>query len=437
MKSLYKIWWISLFVKLLLAAIIPLSADEAYYWVWGQRLQLSYFDHPPLVSWLTYLGNNLSFLGHAVRWPAVLLGHCMILFWIDIFRDKISIEKNQTLIYLILFSPLLGFGSLIVTPDLPVIFFWSAAIWSCLRIFENQKLIDYALFGAFLGLGFLSKYHIVLFIPCLLFYLTFEKRWSEVKLLGVALTVLFGFIFSLPVLIWNYQNDFQSFMFQINHGFTRPNYKFSWTSTYLLGQLLIIFPPILWAAFKVRVPKQFKFLSYCAWVPLAFFFMTSFKALVEANWPIIAYPAVLALAAISDLSKKTLKIYMAFWGTIVALVLATLFIPQLRSLNKKISEPYVFQEIAHEVLGYNPLYGNSYQMSSSLWYFRKDPVFKLSGISRYDYFDTFPEAKPQGSEFYLVRKQGQQIPEWLSTEGWQAEKIKDLKESFELIHLKR
>lgn len=437
MKSLYKIWWISLLVKLFLAAVIPLSADEAYYWVWGQRLQLSYFDHPPLVSWLTYLGNIFSSVGHAVRWPAVILGHCMILVWIDIFKDKISVEKTRTLIYLILFSPLLGFGSLIVTPDLPVIFFWSAAIWSCLRIFEKQALRDYALFGAILGLGFLSKYHIVLFVPCLLFYLTFEKKWSDVKIKGVCLTLVFGLIFSLPVLIWNYQNDFQSFMFQINHGFTRPSYKVSWTLTYLAGQLLIIFPTVLWAALKARPQKDLRFLYYCSWVPLAFFLLTSFKALVEANWPIIAYPAVLALAAIAGLSKNSLRIYIGFWGTTVVLVLSTLFIPQLRSLNKKISEPYIFQEIAQEVSGYNPLYGNSYQMSSSLWYFRKDPVFKLSGISRYDYFDTFPESKPQADEFYLVVKKNQNIPEWVLNEGWHSEKIKDLKESFELIHFKR
>ncbi|MHB1109812.1 MAG: hypothetical protein ACYCZU_05790, partial [Devosia sp.] len=26
--------------------------DEAYYWMWGQHLALSYFDHPPLQGWL-------------------------------------------------------------------------------------------------------------------------------------------------------------------------------------------------------------------------------------------------------------------------------------------------------------------------------------------------------------------------------------------------
>jgi 4-amino-4-deoxy-L-arabinose transferase-like glycosyltransferase len=32
--------------------IVNPMGDEAYYWIWGQRLQLSYFDHPPLHAWL-------------------------------------------------------------------------------------------------------------------------------------------------------------------------------------------------------------------------------------------------------------------------------------------------------------------------------------------------------------------------------------------------
>lgn len=30
----------------------PPMGDEAYYWIWGQRLGWSYFDHPPLDAWL-------------------------------------------------------------------------------------------------------------------------------------------------------------------------------------------------------------------------------------------------------------------------------------------------------------------------------------------------------------------------------------------------
>src|SRR5512138_1695590 len=33
------------------AGFLALSPQEAYYWTWSRRLDLSYFDHPPLVAW--------------------------------------------------------------------------------------------------------------------------------------------------------------------------------------------------------------------------------------------------------------------------------------------------------------------------------------------------------------------------------------------------
>ncbi len=38
-------------LRLLLAVTTPLLPQEAYYWSWSLHPALSYFDHPPLVSW--------------------------------------------------------------------------------------------------------------------------------------------------------------------------------------------------------------------------------------------------------------------------------------------------------------------------------------------------------------------------------------------------
>ena len=37
-------------LRLVVAAYTPLSADEAYYWVWSRALAESYLDHPPMVA---------------------------------------------------------------------------------------------------------------------------------------------------------------------------------------------------------------------------------------------------------------------------------------------------------------------------------------------------------------------------------------------------
>lgn len=437
MKDFRRLWGVSLLVKLILSALIPLSADEAYYWVWSQRPQLSYFDHPPMVAWLFSLGHFLEPFMNAVRWPAVILGHGMILVWYLILKDRVDFEKIKIWIYLVLFSPLLGFGSLIVTPDLPVLFFWSLSLLLVLSALEKKSFAAYFALGASLGLGFCSKYHIVLFVPCLLVYLFVEKKWKEVRWTGVLLTLASGLLFSLPVVLWNVQNDFASFAFQIKHGLEKTSYNPEWTFSYVLGQILILFPLVFWAALRAKVPEKMRWLYYFGWGPLLFFLFTSFRALVEANWPIIGYPAVLALALFYPRMQKWTKYYVGFWGVLIALVLATLFTPSLRGLNDKVQEPFVFKDlsaIAHEV---SPLYASSYQMASSIWYFSKVPTFKLGGISRWDFFDTLPEAHPQGNHFYLVKRETNGLPAWISEQQWQMKEVKKISPDFVLLEFTR
>ena len=436
-KDIKKIWLISLFVKLVLAALIPLSADEAYYWVWAQRPQLSYFDHPPFVAWLFYAGDIFQGIGHAVRWPAVLMAHLTLLIWLMILKPVIDEPKQKLWIYLALFSPLLGFGSLIVTPDIPILFFWSLAIYFSLQALKEKSLQQYVFLGAALGLGFCSKYHIVLFVPCLMAYLSLEKLWREVRLKGVLLTLIVGLIFCAPVIQWNVHNDFASFEFQLKHGLEKSTYQWDWTVGYILGQILILFPLTFWAAVKAWPARSMRWALYFGWGPIVFFLLTSFRALVEANWPIIAYPSIFCLALLHPKIRLFTKIHSSFWALITLIVITSLFVPQIRSLNEKIEEPYVFQQMATELKEYEPLYGSSYQMSASLWYFRKSPVYKLKDISRYDFFDTFPEASPGVSKFYLVKPEVNSLPSWLFEQQWQVKELKKLGSRFVLLEISK
>lgn len=437
MHNLRLIWILSLIFKLILSALIPLSADEAYYWVWSHNLQLSYFDHPPMIAWWFYLGHFLEPILNCVRWPSVILGHLTIGIWVLILKDYFSAEKQKIWIYLSLFSPLLGFGSIILTPDLPVLFFWALSIYFTVQAIEHKKTSSYLWLGFSLGLGFCSKYHIVLFVPCLLAYLFFEKKWKEVRWNGVFLTIVSGLLFSTPVILWNVQNNFASFEFQLKHGLEKSSYDPEWTVSYLLGQLLILFPLTLWAAFKAKLPLSLRWLTYFGWGPLLFFLLTSFRATVEANWPIIGYPAVLAIAALYPRMTRWLKAYVVFYGVIFSAVIATLFMPNLRSLSEKINEPYLFQDLSSLTKDYAPLYADTYQMASSLWYFSKIPVYKLRGISRFDFFDTLSESAPKENHFYLLKSKTNGLPEWISKQQWQIKEIKPVSKEFVLLEFTR
>ena len=43
-------------VRLLAAALIPLTEDEAYYRLWAHSPQFGYFDHPPMIAWWIHAG---------------------------------------------------------------------------------------------------------------------------------------------------------------------------------------------------------------------------------------------------------------------------------------------------------------------------------------------------------------------------------------------
>lgn len=441
MKNLGFIWVLTLIIKLFLAAVIPLSADEAYYWVWSLRPQLSYFDHPPFVAWLFFLGHFLEPLGHAVRWPAVIMAHCTLLVWVYIWsllKPEFKEQKISWWLGLALCSPLLGFGSLIVTPDLPVVFFWSASLAFVVRVLLHQKPWDYAFLGMSLGLGFSSKYHIVIFVPVLLAYLVFERQWHLINWKKVSLTIIFGLIFSSPVLIWNFQNDFSSFRFQLNHGLNRPDYEFYWTWSYVAAQILILFPTVVWCAIQAKLPQRFRIFYYFAWGPLLFFFLSSFRALVEMNWPIVAYPAFFAVAVLGARNSRPFWIANIFWVSIFLILFSHTLKPWVPFAPEKLSELNQFEELAKNRSKYEPLYASTYQMASWVWYKTKVPFFKLHGMSRLDLFDTYEEGTPQKFPIYVALRRHTPLPDWIQTgPSYKITEVESFDNDFTIVRIDR
>ena len=388
-----------------------------------------------MVGWLFWLGHVFEPLGQAVRWPGVILGHMTIFVWIELLKYlQFETKKISLWVWLALSSPFLGLGSIIITPDLPVVFFWSLSLLLAYRIAATANLIYYVLLGASLGLGFCSKYHIVLFVPALLIYLLIDSSYKKIKLTGASLTLVFGLIFSAPVLIWNYQNNFSSFKFQINHGLGEASWSPSWTIGYLLGQFIILFPTTFWAG--IRAYKNY-FLSVFAFFPLLFFLVSSLRGAVEVNWPIIAYPSYFALAATSMVSEKILRISVYFWGFITVYVVYISIFPIAGLVPEKLAEIRYFDPILIEAQTHDPLYLGSYQMASIFSYKLKKPFDKLYQINRHDLFDEISIGAPKEKKFFFIKETWVENPPWLVPNSYKINKIKDLPPKFELYEVTR
>src|SRR3954469_5120607 len=110
-------------LRLVAAAVTPLTFDEAYYWMWSKNLAGGYYDHPPMVALVIRAGTLIAGdteLG--VRLVSILLALPMsfaiyrtaeILFGGTRVAATAAILLNVTL--------LASVGTLIVTPDAPLL----------------------------------------------------------------------------------------------------------------------------------------------------------------------------------------------------------------------------------------------------------------------------------------------------------------------------
>lgn len=406
-------WTITLGLKIGLSLLLPLAPDEAYYWVWSQNPQLSYFDHPGMVAWLLNLGSVFSVLPQGERIPAIVLNHSLLIVWFAILRRLWTPDLTKKWMWLVVASPFLGVGSILVTPDSPVLFFVSLAVLFFVEQQRSGRAYWSLLLGLSLGLGFCSKYHIVLLALSMLIYVALARKWKTIRAQDWALLIVGGLIGCAPVLIWNAQNEFMSFRFQLNHGLGKSEWRPHWTGDYIVGQILIFFPTLLYLFAKGFRFQRLRLFFWIAMVPWVFFFFSSFRGAVQGNWPIVAYHAALVLVVASHQSWRHLKYLMGFWFVAELLVVSQWIYPWWKSAPDKLQEVHQIRSHIEETRAYRPLFGGSYQIASILRYYSGEPIYKLRGMSRFDYYDQLEGSKPSSGAFYVLRTTGERIPEWL------------------------
>ncbi len=277
-----------------------LAPDEAYYWDWARNLTLGYYSKPPLVAWVialfTRLGEDHPFF---IRLGAVLfsLGSSIVLFYLGkaIFNPRVGLWAfvigNAT--------PGLAVGSVIMTIDPPLMFFWGLTIL-LLHLATSGKGKGYwYLAGVSLGLGLLSKYTTVALIPSLFFYLTLSPKrrfWLRTK--EPYLFIFISLLILSPNLYWNYIHQWTAFKQPAglveNRG---PNLE---TFVWFLGPQVGILSPIsfllviygLWQGGKWGIfhnDDRYLFLFWHSIPLLGFFLILSVFSVCYVNWAAPAY----------------------------------------------------------------------------------------------------------------------------------------------------
>lgn len=331
-------------VRLWAAGSIGLAADEAYYWLWAKNLAWGYLDHPPMVAVL--IRASIAVFGDTefgIRWLSVLLGAAASLgVWRLVWRltdDRAAAIAAAGLVQGTLF---LGAGAMLVTPDTPLVLFWTLALLALAEVWRTGRGEWWLAAGLCVGLAFVSKYTAVflgLGIVLWLLWVPELRRWfaSPWPYAGGALCLAV----MAPVIAWNVAQGGASLAKQFGRAVPQaldPRF----VPEFLAGQAALLTPLIgllvLWGLFVAarralagRSPAEtllaatiLPLVAYLVWYGL-------FDR-VQGNWTACLLPASIAAAMVGSKAwpetgwlRAVLRGAMR-WGLVLGVVLGVVVV---------------------------------------------------------------------------------------------------------------
>ncbi len=309
---------------------------ESYHFSSALRPSLSYFDHPPLSILLGSL--SLALTGEVgplvLRWPFIALfaGTTWLMFLLG--RRLFGRWPGFYAALLLNLSPVFSLSvGIFLQPDGPLMFFWLACVWCLAHLLVGppaaRPLAWWAAAGAMLGLALLSKYQaLLLVVGAGMWVLTRrdQRRWLAHP--GPYLALAIAALLFSPVLAWNAQHRWASFLFQSTRGLDDyGGLHLGWVLWNVGGQSLELLPWI-WAALVVELVRSFgcrasqpqrPFIAWLAVTPIVLF--TAVAAYASAgqahfHWGMAGY--ILLFLPLGDTVHRGLARGSAFYRRALA-----------------------------------------------------------------------------------------------------------------------
>ncbi|MBL0234007.1 MAG: glycosyltransferase family 39 protein [Chitinophagaceae bacterium] len=382
-RSIFLLSWLTL--TLMQAGLTELQDDEAYYWVFSKFPDWGYFDHPPMTAILIKAGYFLSGSVLGVRLLFVLLNLLTLLI-----AEKLTEQKNPFLFYGIVLSiAVLHLAGFYAVPDTALIFFTAVFFWRYRSFMISASFLNTICLGLSIALLFYTKYHallIVLFTLLSNMRLFFRaKAW---------LAVLVAFILFTPHILWEYSHDWVSIRYHLFESNVNA-YKISFTSDYLLGQLLLAGPIagiiLIPAAFLLN-PSTYteKAMKYTLIGLYIFFFCSSFRGKVEPNWTSAGLVPLIILAHRSLQQRPVLLKWL--WRIVPLSILLILFgriimiedLLPVRAIQQRFHTWKKWpEEMKTRTKGLPVIFSNSYQRASKYWFYSGQTTYSQNHCSEH------------------------------------------------------
>jgi len=297
-----------------------LVADEAQYWDWSRRLDLSYYSKGPGVAWSIAAATwGCGVSEWAVRVPAALSSFVATLALARLATRLTGGDERVGFVAAVLYqaAPVFYATSQFMTIDSPYFACWILAAAAGWRIAAGRRrAADWLLLGAALGVGVLFKYTILLLAPGVFAFLWRRSVGlsARQKTAGFLLALAAVLAVASPVFVWNIRHGWPTVAHLLGNaglpgGDTAPPVHRMWNPLWTLGYLFypfVVLGPAIGAVLIIvmrdrrREAAPGPALAYALYtaVPVAVFYvLVSFATDIKLNWPVGGYTLLLVPVA--------------------------------------------------------------------------------------------------------------------------------------------
>jgi len=414
--SLFRIYYI-------LNGPLDLSPDEAHYWEWSRRLDLSYYSKGPMIACLIYLGTHVfgdSVLG--IRILSVIFSALGSVFIYLLGRELYSEQAGLFSAVLMQIIPLFAAYGILFTIDSPFTFFWILSLFLFNKAMNESQIsnlksqMSWYLLGFSIGLGLLTKYTMAFFYPCAFLFLVLSgERRRLLMTRGPYIAVIVSILIFSPVIIWNANHDWVTLRHTAGQAHIAEGIRISLKSFFeFLGSQLGVITPLIFLlmAVSIWIRRREGGGAFLFWfsVPIFIFFLfKSLQAKVQANWALPCYiTGILALSAFSlrrfYQKRKGGKIVIAAAVTLSLIVTSIAHYSSIlnlpvemdpasrlrgwRDLGEEISGIYQQMSLTRPVF----IFSDKYQVSSELAFYVKGhpTTYCINLDRRMNQYDLWP-----------------------------------------------
>lgn len=402
-KNLLPIIFSALILRILFDAIngIGIHYEEAQYWVWSQNPSLSYLTKGPFIAnaiaiseWIfghSYLG--LKFLSlNAYVGIALILGFCAYL---------ISEEKKAFYLGVIftLFSPAIFALGGVATTDIFLFLFWSICLLGYIKFLKtrNEKWFYLIAFGV--GFGVLTKLSIILFPLSVFIYFAVSEYKAYFSSAILYKAILVALTLGLPLLIWNYHNNWASIQHEFGHLVSENP---TTNPEVLFFTLLITIPSVLFVLnrkfYQFTKGKLVQPILAPTLFVLLFFLFKSIAGKIQLNWAIPLFISFIPIVS-AFLSKLKFKyLVLNFTGIILLFIFSNINFTKNFTPNDPMHALRGWESEILELFGdepYDIIVSNDYKLLSLSAYYLNDSqnlFLDSSKSSRLTYYDLWDKA---------------------------------------------